>query len=245
MSYLIKEIKIRINFTIISTVIVAIVTFSYKEIILYLLIKPCLFSLEYNHMYFIYTNLTEILSNYVTISIAISSINFCIILLYNIITFIKPGLYRKEIFVLEKFFSYSIRFLKLSIYMLYTYTIPVTWDFFLRFQKPTLGFNFYLETRLSDYLNFFLNVLNITIVISQLCLFLFILLDSKSKNKNRFKYLRKRNYIALLIFSTIMTPPDLFSQLLLYTLNVIIYECVIYFIVIKRKGLWKPIKTYK
>lgn len=244
MNYLMKEIKNRGNFTVLSAIILTIVTFNYKEIALYLIIKPCLASLKYNHMYFIYTNLTEILSNYVTISIVICLVNFCILITYNFIEFIIPGLYKKEIFILKKIFSYSFRFLKLSVYIFYTYTIPITWDFFLNFQKPTLGFKFYLETRLSDYLNFFFDILSLTVVVGQLCLFLFLLLDSKINNKNRFKVLRKKNYMALLLFSTLITPPDLFSQIFVYILNIILYECVIYFILIKRKGLWKPIKAH-
>ena len=107
MNYLMKEIKNRGNFTVLSAIILTIVTFNYKEIALYLIIKPCLASLKYNHMYFIYTNLTEILSNYVTISIVICLVNFCILITYNFIEFIIPGLYKKEIFILKKVLNFK------------------------------------------------------------------------------------------------------------------------------------------
>lgn len=232
MGYYIKEIKCRFFFICLPWLIIAIISLIYKEILLYLIVKPCLTSLNKNYMYFVYTNLTEIISNYITISIYISTLSTFLLLIYHSFDFIKPGLYKKEIFLAKNYFIYSSFMFIISTALLYMYTIPLSWNFFLTFQNPILGFNFFFEAKLNDYLEFFMNTLVINLLLSQIFIFLVLWLNIQKRCVVNFKYHRKSIYVLLLLISTLITPPDIFSQLFVYTINLVIYECVVYYLIV-------------
>jgi sec-independent protein translocase protein TatC len=144
---------------------------------------------------------------------------------------LSPALYKNEkkniLFTL--FFS-SFLFLFGAIFC-YFFVLPATLEFFSSFENigsiddstlPIL-----LETKISDYLNFTINLLfGFGIAFLSPILLLFLIKGGYVKVKD----LRsKRRYWIVIIFilSAILTPPDILSQISLAILLIILFEIVI------------------
>ena len=94
--YYIKEIRNRSCFLIITWISTIIISYSYKEKLLFLCLKPNLQYFETSSFYFIFTDLTEIFTTYLELCYFITNQFFLIKLIYHIIIFISPGLYKFE-----------------------------------------------------------------------------------------------------------------------------------------------------
>ena len=110
--------------------------------------------------------------------------------------------------------------------------------------ENTLSFNFFFETKLKEYLSFYFNFFLINFITGQLLLLFILNWKFFFKTNNSIKKFKKTVYLFLIIFSTIMTPPDVLSQVLISFINIIIFECFtffyLFFILIRQ-----PIKTNK
>jgi sec-independent protein translocase protein TatC len=225
------EIKNRFFLLIVSWVSLSLVGYVYKEIFLFLFIKPCIIN-KFNSTvsYFIYTNITGNYSVYLQVIMFFSNQVFIIYLFYHLFFFISLGLYRTEYQRLKLILKLELFFVLLVLIFINRLLLPITLNFFLSFQELNLHF----EAKICEYLNFYMLLYYTCIFSCQIFIFLVIFLDSSIKNGlKRIKNFRRVFYLMFVIFATLLTPPDLISQIILSFICIVVYEFLIFYYVFK------------
>lgn len=244
-----EEIKNRLILIIISGSINVLTCYIYKETLLFLTFKTFINTYQNNNstIYLISTTITEIFSSYIKLSYFISIQFTIIVFFYHFTSFLAPGLYEKEYKKLKKIIFISILTIIINILLFHNFILPFLWNFFLNFQNSFQNkpINIYFEGKFNEYLNFYITNYIIIILIINLFLTQFIMID-KIDNKNTFiqKY-RKIFYLIFILTATIITPPDIISQLFLLILFTTLFELNIFFTIFKKNYILirKPIKT--
>lgn len=238
------EIKNRIILLIFSFVICLLTSYSYKETLLFLTIKNLKQETQTNSLYFISTNLTEIIASYFKLSSMNSSLLITILVTYHTLAFFKPAITNLEYNLIKEYVTKSFFFF-FGFYIFNVYLLPIFWNFFLNFQDlySLKTMNVYFEGRIEEYTDFYKKACFLLIIISQFCVSLSLVLE-KVPNKIIFvKNSRKTLYLFLLIISTTITPPDIFSQLSTFFFFLVICENLIIITLFKDYLVRKPIET--
>ena len=227
------EIKNRILLLLLNWISIFFTCYYYKKILLFFLLKPVIISSKIKHTYFIFTNITEVFTTYIKLSFFISNNFILIILIYHIFIFFSPGLYKFEYknYKLIIFIGTFLWFL--SILLLYYFILPYSWNFFLSFQNNDSSnlFNLYLEAKLLEYLDLFFLCFFFCKINSQLLFFIFLFFYFNN-NLKFFKIYRKFLYVIFFFISSLITPPDIISQLFLGTLTILLYELLTFTIIL-------------
>ena len=127
------------------------------------------YSLKYQYIYFIYTNLPEIFITYFFIIIFYSIHFFIFFLILHVYLFLLPGLYLSEKKKLYTYIINTISFWLFFFILFYLLLFPLTWGFFstITLNKNTSDeLDIYFETKISEYITFFIKTYIITCLIS-------------------------------------------------------------------------------
>ena len=231
-----SEIKNRIFLIFITWISTIIICYNYKEVTLFFFVKPCLIINNINTSYFIFTNLTELfftnilMCNFIAIQISVIS------LILHIFFFITPALYQKEYNKLIFIFIFNFVFLFFIYYNIYKYILPWSWSFFLKFQNNFLikNIKIFFEPKLHDYLQFCFELYKISVINYQILIILFVYIIHLKDVKIFVKNYRKKLYFFFVIIASIITPPDILSQLFLSFFSLVIFEFIVLVILIKK-----------
>jgi sec-independent protein translocase protein TatC len=224
------EIKNRLLLLVLLWGFVGIVCYYYKEVLLFFLVKSYIGSSS-DLFYFIFTNVTEIFSVYLTIISFISFQVACGYLIYHIFVFLSPALFTQEHKYLDFFCKLFTFFFFFSFVLSHYILIPLTWQFFLSFKPISFAKSVYFEAKLSEYLNFYINVYYFCFVYCQIFSVLFFFLSDIYSKKSfiKIKKFRKLYYYIFVIFSTLISPPEVFTQALMSLGLLVAYEFIIFF----------------
>ena len=224
------EIKNRVSLLVLLWLFVGVVCYYYKEILLFSLIKSFI-CLNSDLFYFIFTNVTEVFFIYFTLISFISFQIACWYLIYNIFVFLSPALFSYEHQYLNFFFKLLTFFFFFSFVLSNYVLIPLTWHFFLSFKPISFAKSVYFEAKLSEYLNFYLNVYSFCFVYFQIFLVLFFFLSDIYSKKSfiKIKKFRKLYYYFFVIFSTLVSPPEVITQALMSLSLLVAYEFILFF----------------
>jgi sec-independent protein translocase protein TatC len=228
--YFFLELKNRIILMTLTWSTIFIICYNYKEILLYIIIKPCInTTFKLNKIYFITTNVTEIFNTYIYLSNFISNKIIFFFFLIHFILFINTGLYKFEIYIIKKIILVYIILSMSSIIFLYYIILPLSWNFFFNFQDVIFNnqLNLYFEAKLSEYLNFFVTLNKLSNILSQIFTIVFIYINSIQNYLKFIKEKKKIIFFFLFLITTLITPPDIFSQLILGSFINILYEIFI------------------
>jgi sec-independent protein translocase protein TatC len=227
-----NELRSRAMICVLFYVVIFAICYFFSKEIYHFLLQPFIDVSQNNqNRKLIYTSPTEAFMTYLKLSFYSSLFFSFPIFFAEIYLFLSPALYKNEkkniLFTL--FFS-SFLFLFGAIFC-YFFILPMALKFFSSFENlssindstlPIL-----LETKISDYLNFTINLLfGFGIAFLSPILLLFLIKGGYVKVKD----LRsKRRYWIVIIFilSAILTPPDILSQISLAILLIILFEIVI------------------
>ena len=231
------EIKNRLILIVICWLFCFSVCYTNKEVLLFLIAESnkSINAIEQTN-YFIFTNITEVLNVYIELTFFISNQILMIALIYQIFMFISLGLYGFEFDRLKMTIQLFLITWVISSILLYVIIIPFSWDFFLSFQE-TLGYNkqlpLFFEARLNEYLTYFINLYYLSLLNCQFLALIILILTSLSNQPNKIKTLRRLFYIIFIIFSTIITTPDIISQLIISCSFISLYELFLILKIIK------------
>ena len=218
------EIYKRLLVLLLTWILNFLVLYFYKEEIVYLLGQHQ----QNNFPYFISTNLTEIFFVFIKLSFFLAFYFLYPILLIQLALFFIPALYRYEFLIIRNLFFVSIFLYITTTFFTYNIFLPYCWKFFNSFQinaEESLV-SIHLETKIADYLNFFIETfLLLNIVLHFFLVFVFFL--QKLTLNFIIKY-RKLFYLSFFIFATLVTPPDVFSQILIGFVFVFSFEVFLY-----------------
>ena len=239
------EIKNRLILLIFSFTICLLTSYSYKETLLFLTIKNLEKNTQTNSIYFISTNLTEIISSYFELSYLNASLLITILMAYHVLAFFKPAITNFEYNLIKVYVTKSFFFFFFGFYVFYFFFLPIFWNFFLNFQDlySLNTMNVYFEGRIEEYINFYRKTCFLLIIISQLCVNLSLVLERVTNKIMFIKNSRKPIYLLLLVISTTITPPDVFSQLSTFFFFLIIFENLLIITLFKEYLVRKPIET--
>ena len=224
------EIQNRLFLLIYGWIFTATICYFYKETLLFILIKPNFILINPIPIYFIFTSITEILSTYLKLIYFLSNQVLFVCFLYHILLFLSPGLYRFEYRFLKKVFFASLFFSFYSIYILNNIILPACWFFFLSFQNTMIGHtvNLFFEAKINEYIKFYVNLYYMCNLNCQMFMTLILFVIYIKGDLKLIKKFRKILYLLFLIFATIITPPDIATQLILSGSMIVIYEILIF-----------------
>lgn len=240
------EIKNRTILVAFAWLMCAIISYCYKETILFLSLKSLLTSSYSDPIYFIATDLTEIMTTYLKLSYLVATQIVFMLCMYHLLIFLSPGLYNFEHKILKNYIFKSFFFWGLGVFFLNKYILNACWFFFLSFQNTNSNkpINLYFEGKINEYVNFYITICILSVVISQIAVIFSIFLNSVENKINFSKSYRKTFYMIFLIAATLMSPPDIYSQMCLLIIFSIIYECLLIITIFTEKKLIRqPIKT--
>jgi len=202
-----------------------IILYTYNEQVLFLLIEPLIIIKMSN--YFIFTNINELILLKITMSNCISLFLIFHIFILQFWIFNIPGLRKLENF---SFFKFLIIYASLSFiynYMFFKLIIPSILSFFIQFKIDSTLIDIFFEPRIYNFIKiifsfsfFFFCIFNY--------LYLLILFLKNIKKITLIKY-RKFLYFKILLLITLISPPDLFSQLLISFPIIIFFESLLFF----------------
>jgi sec-independent protein translocase protein TatC len=235
----IKELRNRFILLFLTWSSVVIVSYLYKEILIFIFVKPSLNAFQENSFYFIFTNLTDIFSTYLRLVYFLGNQILFFFFFYHLFLFIAPGLYHSEYINFTKLLCLSLTFWICSVFVLNKYLLPFSWQFFLSFQTSATQsvLSFYLEAKINEYINFYINLYYICGLNFQLFILFFIFLDHIKENLASLKVFRKFFYFSFFLIATFLTPPDVFSQVFVGLSSIIVYELTIISIILKANML--------
>ena len=227
-----NELRRRALVCVLFYIVIFLLCYFYAKEIYQYLLKPFIeISQNNQNRKLIYTSPTEAFMTYLKLSFYSSLFFSFPIFFAEFYLFLSPALYKNEkkniLFMI--FFS-SFLFLFGAIFC-YFFVLPMALKFFSSFENigsiNDSNFSILLETKISDYLNFTINLLfGFGIAFLSPILLLFLIKGDYVKVKD----LRsKRRYWIVIIFilSAILTPPDILSQISLAILLIILFEIVI------------------
>ncbi len=207
-----------------------IICYFYKEVLLFILINFVSYG-TFIKPYFIFTNVTEVFSVYLKIIFFVSNqiifINFC----YHTLLFFLTGFYEFECKYMKFLFKVLLVSWCVSIFFLNTFFVDYSWKFFLSYNNQQIGLPkvlLFFESKLDEYCSFYINSYYLCIISFQFFIFLVLIINNVNKDLAKIKTFRKSFYFLFLVFSTFVTPPDVFSQLLISFLLFFIYEFLIF-----------------
>src|SRR6478672_4876203 len=149
------EIKNRLILTFLTWLSLIIVSYLYKETLLFLVLQPNkLFESSANSFYFIFTNVTEIFSVYVQLAFFLSTQIGFIYFIYHCFNFLNLALFSWEYYLSSVFLKLSFIVWCFSIILANYIIIPITWDFFFSFQRLAFDqcISLHFEAKLNEYL---------------------------------------------------------------------------------------------
>jgi sec-independent protein translocase protein TatC len=224
MRYII-EIKYRVVCVLIASFASILTSIKYRYYIIYLLLDTYPKLKESSTKYFILTSVTELFDVFLNTWLFITSYVLYYFMYYHIVSFMSLGLYRKEYENLKKLFVFSLFLWLVSTNLFLRILLPLTYEFFFEFRKESdcKNFKLYLEPKLDTYIDFTLNIYLQSYVTFQL-FSVFVFLFEYAKTKEFVAKFKKIIYIKTLIIATIITPPDIWSQITLYAFLIISIE---------------------
>lgn len=184
----------------------------------------------------IYTDLTEAFFTYLKIAFYCGLFLTVPVLLTQIWRFVAPGLYRAEKRVLLPFMVTSPLLFFLGMACVYYVVLPMAWPFFLSFQTNAdqTALPIQLEARIGDYLDLTLSLMFAFGLCFQLPVLMGILARAGLVRAEHLILRRRYAIVAIFVVAAVMTPPDVFSQLLLAIPLMGLYEISIW--VVRRIG---------
>ena len=153
------EIKNRFFFIFLSWLSVFIVSYWYKETLIFLLVRLSVDESELIFFYFIATNLTDIFKVYVEISYLISFQVCVLIILYNVFMFFTPAFFVYEYKKIKLLLAVSLCMNFSGIYLLNTVILPYSFKFFLAFNESyNYNVDVFFEFKITEYVQFYKSI---------------------------------------------------------------------------------------
>lgn len=231
------EIKNRTLLLSITIIFSLLISYLYKETLLFLLVQPD--RLTYKNgsssFYFIFTNVTEVLSVYLSLITFLSLQFFFIFFIYHCFIFLSPAMFKSEYYICFNLLRLGLVIWVISVLVSNFLLVPLSWDFFFSFQELFSAkiVNLHFEAKLTEYLDFYILIYYLCVMYFQIFTILFFFLNYISNKVKIIQKFRKVYYYFFIVFSTLISPPDLVSQVFISLFLIFIYELLVFCIIIK------------
>lgn len=153
-------------------------------------------------------------------------------LLYQTWAFIAEGLYKKEKKAVFRYLPFSMIFAFAGMIFGYTFMIPTILEFLYALSDPEMVIQAY---RLQDYFSLFLMFTFALALIFQLPILMMGLGSLGLVDAKFFRKYRRHFILVAFVVGAMLTPPEPFSQLLMATPTILLYELGILLVVMGRR----------
>lgn len=223
------ELKLRLGYVVVTFLVTFVTSYLYSDILMYIYVYP--FILRFDEKKFIFTNLGEAFSSCLSISLNISLMVTFVFFVYSVMSFFKPGLYKKELHLLRIYSKLLIVSLFFSVCFVYFILLPGVINFFGHFESSRL-FELTLEAKISDYLDLVLQCLFWVSLVFQTPVAILLFIYLNIINANSLVRKRKEFIVVCFIAGALLSPPDIFTQLLIalplwILLEITIFICIV------------------
>lgn len=188
---------------------------------------------------FIYVSPPELFLEYIKIAFASGVALSMPVILIQVWLFIKPALKKKEKFFVLFSMIMGTVFFSTGVVFAYLFIIPLTLKFFVGMSleqvEPLFSF--------SNYMKFISSLLVSFGLVFELPMIVILLTQLNLVTPDVFKKHRKIVILAVFIIASILTPPDVISQVLMGVPMVLLYELSILFSIVIYKKKQKRLKV--
>jgi len=218
-----EELRRRLIVCFIAIGIGFILSYIFSKRIYYLLMQPLLDVLPPEGT-FIFTGLTEAFFTYLKVSLLAGIFIASPVVLYQLWSFIAPGLYEKEKIYAYPFVIFStISFVGGALFG-YFAVFPIGFKFFMGFATEAIR----PLPSVKEYLSFSAKLLISFGVLFELPLFVLFLSKIGIVNAKMLSSQRKYALVVAFIASAVFTPPDVITQLMMALPLLVLYEISIW-----------------
>lgn len=237
----IKELYLRFYFFIFSFFSVSGVLWLYKKNLLTLLTFSLLNSWVVNDggnvfEHLIYTNPAEVFSVYLSLILYFSLLLIFPYTVWHFLDFLRSSFYNTEYLRVKSVFVKIFVFFFLANVLGIFVCFPYIWSFFNVFNyrnELDCLLTFSLELKVQEYFNFFFTFLYLINLASFFVLVLILTLSFLSLEQKL--YWKRLFTFFNVVFATLLSPPDVISQLIFLLVLVVLFEFVTFFSIFKLK----------
>jgi len=231
-----EELRQRLVKSAIAVAIGFIIAYMFSEKLFIILVKPLKNVMGSNER-LIFTNLAEMFITYIKLSVIAGILFAAPVLFYQFWKFVAPGLYEHEKkYVVPFVFFSTILFVGGSLFG-YFFVFPFGFKFFLSFANEYVM----ALPSVKDYFSLSIKLLFAFGFIFELPIFMFFMAKIGLINSEILKKYRKISILCIFIMAAILTPPDVFTQIMMAGPLIILYELSIYICKLAKKPSDKSI----
>ena len=216
-----------------------ITSYIFAEELFFFLTKPLVDRSTDLTFQFIFTQLSEAFSTYLNVTLFYCFVLNFPLFIYHLWAYLKPGLHLFEEKILRSIVLSSLLLFLGGGLFGYSFFFPILWDFFLSFEvgSELLPFQVRLEARMLEYFNLFSSSFLVIIFSFQTPLLLGLGLNLGLYSVNQ--CLKSRNFfiLGLFLMAAFISPPDIFSQILIALPLVLFFEGVVFFFIYQKNRL--------
>ena len=180
--------------------------------------------------FFICTNISELFQSSVHVSIFFAILLLCPLILYNIWVFIVPSLFYYERYKFTHNFCLLFIVYLLATILSIFIVFPSIWQFFMDFQR-TIGnspfFQLQNQPRIASYLSFLFHIEIVTHLLCEIPFLFYLLLKYNYLPLNKVIKNRRIIYLISLVFVSIISPPEIFTQGCGFAISIFVFEFLI------------------
>jgi len=232
-SYHFFEFKLRLRYVILSVILSFLTCYYYYFEIIYIFTKPFL---KYEKS-FIFTDLTEAFYTSIQISYFFSLYLVVVLLVYQIWRFFIPSKFKNERKNVNFLFFFIIIILILSVMFVYIIVLPNLYNFLLNFQIQSSLVSIELEARIKSYVELACKIFILFTFIFELPLITLMFIKTNKLQMHFFTKNRLKIFFCILILSSLVSPPDVFTQIILSFFLQFILEILIFISFFLKKNL--------
>ncbi|HON38315.1 MAG: twin-arginine translocase subunit TatC [Desulfomonilia bacterium] len=218
-----EELRWRLIKCIIAVAVGFVATYAFKERIFEFLVWPLTKVLPENSR-MIYTSLPEAFITYLKVAFFAGLILAIPVIFYQIWKFVMPGLYPNERRYVIPFMLVATLFFLAGVSFAYFVVFPYGFMFFLGFQTESIA----AMPTMKEYLGLVMKLMLAFGVCFELPVIMFFLAKMGLVNPQWLKKSRKYAILIVFVVAAILTPPDVFSQIMLAIPLLILYEISIW-----------------
>lgn len=163
----------------------------------------------------------DAISSWMQVAFAISLSVSLPFILFQAWLFVKPGLYVVEQKAAVKYIPIAFLFFIIGLSFSYYIVFPMAFSFTTAVTK---SMNLTETYGIGQYFSFLFNILIPTSVLFELPIVVMFLTKIRVLNPSRLRKLRRYAYLLLIIIATVVTPPDLISDILVAVPLLLLYE---------------------
>lgn len=205
--------------------------YSNKENVLYYVTHKLSRSVFFNESYFILTGITEIFSLYFNAVIFCVSHFVILQFFYHFFCFLAPSFKTNETYLITKWINRTFFWCLFVFVFLNSVILPNVINVFLKFlleHNKSSPYPLFFEASLLNFITFYKNLYGYFLYFIFICFFIFTIINSSVFSKYYIKVSRRLFYCFFCVISTIISPPEVFSQIVMFLILILFFEISIF-----------------